>query len=131
MDVDKMALRIDELTEELGNIPLDQSSKRENIVEEINTLGRLYLEAEKSEINRINSNIQNDLNQDRLDLEVEKMKAEKANSRRELAGNIIKTVGSLVGSIGLAVVSFRGEWLMNILKDRTIWDIAKSMKPRN
>lgn len=131
MDVDKMAMRIDELTEELGNIPLDQSSKREKIVEEINTLGRLYLEAEKSEINRINSNIQNDLNQDRLDLEVEKMKAEKANSRRELAGNIIKTVGSLVGSIGLAVVSFRGEWLMNILKDRTIWDIAKSMKPRN
>lgn len=130
MDFEEIGKRIAEATEELGKLEYGDS-KREKLVEEIETLSKIYLEAEKSDTTRINSNIQNDLAQDRLALDIEKVKTEKGNSRRELLGTIIKTIASLGGTIGLGIISFKGEWLMNILKDRTLWDLAKTLKPRN
>ena len=123
--------RIAELTEELGKIQFEKITQREAIVKEIEILTRLQLEAEKADVSRINSNIQNDIQEERLALDSERLKADKADSRRRLAGDIIKTVGSLVGSFGLAILSFKGEWLQNILRDRTLWDLAKSLKPRH
>lgn len=130
MDLDALYKRIDEITEEIGKLPFDDP-KRKELVEEHTALARTAMEAEKRDLDRINSYRQNDINEDRLRIDQEKIKADKANSRRELIGRIGSAAISIMGSIGLAVVSFKGEWLSDCLKDRTIWDIAKALKPRN
>lgn len=128
--IDELNKRINELLEELGNMkPGDP--KRKDLVEEVTSLSRILLEAEKRDADRINSYTQNDINQQRIEIDEERIKIDRANSKRDLAGRIIQTVLSVLGSGMLAIISFKGEWLTNILKDRTIWDLAKSLKPRS
>lgn len=130
MDFDVLNRRINELLEELGERSFDDP-KRQGLVEEVNTLTRLSLDAEKREADRISQYTQNDINQQRVLIDEERIKTDRANSKRELFGRIFQTSLTVLGSIGLAIASFKGEWLMNVLKDRTIWDIAKSLKPRS
>ena len=130
MDLDALCKRVDEIAEELGKLPFDDP-KRKDLVEELSAISKIVLEAEKRDAERINSYRQNDINEDRLRIDQERIKADKANSRRDLIGRIGSAILSILGSIGLAMVSFKGEWLHDLLKDRTIWDIAKSLKPRN
>lgn len=128
--IDELNKRINELLEELGNMkPGDP--KRKDLVEELTSLSRILLEAEKRDADRINSYTQNDINQQRIEIDEERIKTDRANSKRDLAGRIIQTFLSVGGSAALAIISFKGEWLTNILKDRTIWDLAKSLKPRS
>lgn len=130
MDLDALNSRIDEIIEELGKLPFDDPRRKE-LVEQHAILARTAAEAEKRDLERINSYRQNDINEDRLRIDEERVKVDKANSRREMWGRIGSAALSVLGSIGLAVISFKGEWLHDLLKDRTIWDIAKSLKPRN
>ena len=131
MDTEKLNDRFNEICDELEKVPFEESAKREKLKEELDTYGKLLLEAEKREQDRIDSYTTNDMNQQRIEVEVEKIKAEKADSKRKFWGDVLKLVGSLGGTIGLGLISFKGEWLMNILKDRTLWDLAKSLKPRH
>ncbi len=131
MDTEKLNDRFNELCDELEKVPFDDSAKRDRIKGEIDTYGKLLLEAEKREQDRINSYTTNDINQQRIEVETEKVKADKADSKRRFWGDILKLAGSLAGTIGLGLISFKGEWLANVLKDRTLWDLAKSLKPRH
>lgn len=130
MDTEELNKRIDEVLKELGEMKFEDP-KRKDLVEELTSLSRISLEAEKRDADRINSYTQNDINQQRIEIDEERIKMDRANSKRELFGRIIQAVLSVGGSIGLALISFKGEWISNILKDRTIWDIAKSLKPRS
>lgn len=130
MDLDALNSRIDEIIEELGKLPFDDPRRKE-LVEQHAILARTAAEAEKRDLERINSYRQNDINEDRLRIDEERVKVDKANSRREMWGRIGSAALSVLGSIGLAVISFKGEWLSDLLRDRNIWDLAKSLKPRN
>ena len=130
MDLDALNSRIDEITEELGKLPFDDPRRKE-LVEQHAILARTAAEAEKRDLERVNSYRQNDINEDRLRIDEERIKVDKANSRREMWGRIGSAALSVLGSIGLAVISFKGEWLSDLLRDRNIWDLAKNLKPRN
>lgn len=130
MDLDALNSRIDEIIEELGKLPFDDPRRKE-LVEQHAILARTAAEAEKRDLERINSYRQNDINEDRLRIDEERVKVDKANSRREMWGRIGSAALSVLGSIGLAIISFKGEWLSDLLRDRNIWDLAKSLKPRN
>ena len=130
MDLDALNSQIDEIIEELGKLPFDDPRRKE-LVEQHAILARTAAEAEKRDLERINSYRQNDINEDRLRIDEERVKVDKANSRREMWGRIGSAALSVLGSIGLAVISFKGEWLSDLLRDRNIWDLAKSLKPRN
>lgn len=130
MDLDALNSRIDEIVEELGKLPFDDPRRKE-LVEQHAILARTAAEAEKRDLERVNSYRQNDINEDRLRIDEERIKVDKANSRREMWGRIGSAALSVLGSIGLAVISFKGEWLSDLLRDRSIWDLAKSLRPRN
>lgn len=130
METDGLNERIEELTEELGKREFEDPMC-DKLVERISILGKVVEAADRRDSERLASYRQNDINEDKLKLEDARIKADIANSRRDLLGKIISTVGTLVGSFGLAYLSFKGEWLENLLKDRTLWDLAKALKPRH
>lgn len=130
MDFDKLDARANEVLDEMGNVK-PGSPEREKLVNELTAISKVVDDAEKRDANRINSYTQNDINQQRIEIDEERIKTDRANSKRDFWGRIIHTAVTSAVSVGLAIVSFKGEWLMNVLKDRTIWDIAKSLKPRS
>ena len=130
MDLDALNKRIDELVEELGKYKPDDP-KRKPIVDEITALSKAANDAEKRELSRLNANRLYDIKDDENRVELERIQADRANSKRDFWSRVGTTVLSLLGSFGLAAISFKGEWISDMLKDRTVWDLAKSIRPKN
>lgn len=124
--MDELEKRIEELTIELGKVPFDQAAKRKEITEEIKTLSELRLEYEKVDLNRINNNIRNDLDQERNEIEREKLKVAKGHPILDGIKAIAPFV-QILAALGLAVISFKGEWVEGLIRDRTSWNLANNL----
>lgn len=125
MDIDELNKRINELIEKLEGIKPEEPAYK-TIAEELSTLYKIADQYEQRDMNRINNNMQNDINQMRVEVEMEKVKVDRTGKLLTTAEKVLATVGAL----GVAWLSFerdkefkipiRGvaEWVKVILPKR-------------
>lgn len=116
--------RIKEAHDVLKTLPWDDP-KREKVVAEINALNHDLKEAKKLEMDCNNSNIQNDIAEERLRLEAEKIKAEKGDSRLRFIGGLSSAAIYCFAGGLFTKLAYNMEWVKNILPDRKVLDTAR------
>lgn len=118
MDTTELQKRLDELTEYLGEISLSKydAEERKAVIEAIEKLGRLINETDRLNNEELRYKSQNSSDQ--------------TKSKREMVVGLIRPILEVLASLGLGLISFKGEWIKGVLRDRTFWDLAKSLRPR-
>lgn len=125
MDIEKVYEEIGRLAEELSRMsPTDENYR--SISENMERLSRIISEYEKRDQDRVNNNVRNDIQEEQLKVDQEKIKADRARTIANVVCDAIK----VLGAIYLGKSAYDGEMVKFTMPIRGLVDWCKNLFPK-
>lgn len=118
--IDKVDARASEILDELAKTEMT-SKDYTDMTKNLETLCKIKAEADSRDQNRLNNNARNDIEQMRIEVEADKLKASKLTN----AISVIQTVVSLGGACLFAYVAYMGD--LDGIANRPIMNVAQNL----
>lgn len=125
MNIEQTRDEYNRLLEELRRMMPDDPKYQETL-KAAESLAKIIGEYERRDLERINSNIRNDISEEELRVNMGKVKSDRFRSWTEL----LKSAMSSATAIGLGVLAYKNDMIDFKLAVRSVWDVAKSFIPK-
>lgn len=125
MDIEKLNEEFNRLSDELKRLKPDDPTYR-TVSENQERLAKIINEYERRDLERINNNVRNDINEENVRVDFEKVKTDRL---REWLG-LAKTGLSVAGGLAMGAIAYKGELVDFKLPFRSMWDLAKGLIPK-
>ena len=125
MDIEKTREEYNRLLNDLARMMADDPNYAKTL-EAAEKLARIIGEYERRDLDRINSNVKNDISEDELRVDMAKVKTDRL---REWLG-LVKTALGVGASVGMGLIAYKGDVIDFKLPIRNLWDLAKGVIPK-
>lgn len=125
MDIEKTYAEYNRVLNDLAKMMPDDPNYAKTL-EAAESLAKIIGEYERRDLDRMNSNVKNDISEDGLKIDMEKVKTDRL---REWLG-LIKTALGVGASVGMGIVAYKGDVIDFKLPTRSLWDLAKGLIPK-
>lgn len=125
MDIEALNAEFNRLQKELARLKATDPDYKP-VSENLERIGRIVADYEKRDLERINSNVSNDVKEDNVRLEHEKIKTDRMREHFSL----IKTVLGIGASVGMGLLAYKQETVDFHMPFRELWNTAKNLIPR-
>lgn len=125
MDIERTREEYNRLLEELARMMPDDPKYQETL-KAAESLSKIIGEYERRDLERINSNIRNDISEEELRVNMAKVKSDRFRSWTE----VLKSALGVGSSIGLGILAYHNDAIDFKLAVRSVWDMAKSLIPK-
>ena len=126
MDIEKTREEYNRVLEKLAGMMPDDEKYQETL-KAAETLAKMIGEYERRDLDRINSNIKNDISEEELRVDMAKVKSDRLRSWTE----VVKTFVSGGVAVGMGILAYKNEAIdFNLPTARSVWNLATSWIPK-
>lgn len=126
MNIEQTQAEYNRLLNELARMMPDDPNYQKTL-ESAEGLAKIIGEYERRDLDRINNNVRNDIQEESLQVDMAKVKADRMRSWFDL----IRTTLGVGCSVGMGMLAYKNEAVdFHLPSARSVWDMAKSLIPR-
>jgi len=126
MDIEATREEYNRVLNELSRMMPDDPNYAKTL-EAAESLAKIIGEYERRDLDRINSNIKNDISEEELRVDMAKVKADRLRSGTE----VVKSVLSSAVAIGMGFLAYKNEAVdFKLPSARSVWNLATSWIPK-